>query len=64
MQNASHTIRDELYGIVAFIGVIWGVFSSATLFPAWTTSAWSPARWAAWQGFRLRHFCTRICITS
>jgi membrane associated rhomboid family serine protease len=26
MQNASHKIREELYGIVAFIGVIWGVF--------------------------------------
>ena len=26
MQNASHTIREELYGIVAFIGIIWAVF--------------------------------------
>ncbi|MGD0896382.1 MAG: rhomboid family intramembrane serine protease [Thermoguttaceae bacterium] len=26
MQNASHTIREEFYGIVAFIGVIWAVF--------------------------------------
>jgi membrane associated rhomboid family serine protease len=26
MQNASHTIREEFYGVVAFIGVIWAVF--------------------------------------
>ncbi|MGA2259746.1 MAG: rhomboid family intramembrane serine protease [Thermoguttaceae bacterium] len=33
MRNASHTIRQELFGIVAFIGVIWGVFAVSTFFP-------------------------------
>jgi membrane associated rhomboid family serine protease len=32
--NASHTIREELYGIVAFIGAIWGVFVVSRFFPS------------------------------
>ena len=34
MQNASHTIREELYGIVTFIGVIWGVFVISWFIPS------------------------------
>jgi len=33
MPNAQHTVREELYGIVAFIGAIWGVFTVSQLFP-------------------------------
>lgn len=33
MQNASHTIREELRGIVIFIGVIWAVFFVSLVFP-------------------------------
>ncbi len=33
MRNASHTIREELYGIVAFIGVMWGVFVLSCFLP-------------------------------
>lgn len=33
MQNASHTIRQELSGVVAFIGVIWGVFVVSQFIP-------------------------------
>jgi membrane associated rhomboid family serine protease len=33
MQNASHTIRKELYGILAFIGVIWAVFLVSLFIP-------------------------------
>jgi membrane associated rhomboid family serine protease len=34
MQNASHTIREELYGIFAFIGVIWAVFFVSRFVPS------------------------------
>jgi len=34
MQNASHTIREELYGIIAFIGVIWGMFFVSWFVPS------------------------------
>ncbi len=34
MQNASHTIREEFYGIVAFLGVIWAVFLLTCAVPA------------------------------
>ncbi len=33
MQDASHTVREELRGIVLFIGVIWAVFFTSLLFP-------------------------------
>ncbi len=33
MRNASHTIREELYGIVAFLGAIWGVFVVSRFIP-------------------------------
>ena len=34
MRNAAHTIREELFGIVAFIGVIWGVFLVSLFVPS------------------------------
>ena len=34
MQNAAHTIREELAGIVAFIGAIWGVFFVSHFVPS------------------------------
>ncbi len=34
MANASHTIREELYGIVIFVGSIWGVFLVTLVFPS------------------------------
>ena len=34
MQNASHTVREELWDIVIFIGVIWAVFFESLLFPS------------------------------
>lgn len=34
MTNASHTIREELHGIVAFLGVIWAVFLLSLAFPS------------------------------
>ncbi len=34
MRNASHTIREELLGIVAFVGVIWGVFIVSRFVPS------------------------------
>ncbi len=34
MQNASHTIREELHGILAFMGVIWAVFFLSLVFPS------------------------------
>ena len=34
MQNASHTIRQELHGIFAFLGVIWGVFLLSLALPS------------------------------
>jgi membrane associated rhomboid family serine protease len=34
MPNASHTIREELYGILLFIGSIWGVFVVTCVFPS------------------------------
>ena len=33
MQDASHTIRDELGGIVAFVATIWGVFLASCFVP-------------------------------
>src|SRR5208283_5189650 len=33
MPNAQHTVREELYGIVAFIGAIWGVFAVSQFLP-------------------------------
>lgn len=33
MQNASHTIRQELHGIVAFVCAIWVVFFASYFFP-------------------------------
>jgi len=33
MRNAEHTIWEELYGILAFIGVIWSVFVISRFFP-------------------------------
>ncbi|MGO9110675.1 MAG: rhomboid family intramembrane serine protease [Thermoguttaceae bacterium] len=33
-RSASHTIREELYGIVVFIGVIWGVFVVSRFVPS------------------------------
>ena len=37
MRNASHTIGEELYGIVAFIGVVWGVFAISQFVPSLDT---------------------------
>ncbi len=34
MQNASHRIREELYGILVFIGLIWAVFLASLAFPS------------------------------
>jgi membrane associated rhomboid family serine protease len=34
MRNAAHTIRDEFYGIVSFLGVIWGVFLISLVMPS------------------------------
>jgi len=34
MRNASHSIGEELYGIVAFIGAIWGVFVISCFVPS------------------------------
>jgi membrane associated rhomboid family serine protease len=34
MQNASHTIREELHGILIFIGVIWAVFLLSIAIPS------------------------------
>ena len=34
MRNASHTIREELLGIVAFVAVIWGVFIVSRVVPS------------------------------
>jgi len=34
MQTHSHTIREELYGILAFIGAIWAVFGLSCVFPS------------------------------
>jgi membrane associated rhomboid family serine protease len=34
MANASHTIREELHGIVLFVGCIWGVFLLTLVFPS------------------------------
>jgi membrane associated rhomboid family serine protease len=33
MQNASHTIREELWDVVVFIGLIWAVFLVSLVFP-------------------------------
>jgi membrane associated rhomboid family serine protease len=33
MPGASHTIRQELHGVVLFVGTIWGVFLVSLLFP-------------------------------
>ncbi len=34
MQDASHPIREELFGIAVFIGVIWGVFVVSQFIPS------------------------------
>lgn len=34
MVNTSHTIREELYGVVLFIGSVWGVFLLTLVFPS------------------------------
>jgi membrane associated rhomboid family serine protease len=34
MQNASHTIRQELHGILLFVGSIWAVFVLTLVFPS------------------------------
>jgi membrane associated rhomboid family serine protease len=34
MQSDSHTIREELHGILLFIGTIWGVFLASLAFPS------------------------------
>ena len=34
MQTHSHTIREELYGILVFLGVIWTVFFVTCVFPS------------------------------
>ena len=34
MQTHSHTIREELYGILVFLGVIWAVFFVTCVFPS------------------------------
>ncbi len=34
MQNASHTIWEELYGVVAFIAIIWAVFAVSCFVPS------------------------------
>jgi membrane associated rhomboid family serine protease len=34
MQNAAHTIREELLGIVTFLGIIWAVFLVSLVFPS------------------------------
>jgi membrane associated rhomboid family serine protease len=33
MRNASHTIRDEIHGVVLFVGAIWVVYFVSLLFP-------------------------------
>jgi membrane associated rhomboid family serine protease len=33
MQNASHSIREELHGILLFVGTIWAVFLVSRAFP-------------------------------
>ena len=32
MQNASHTIREELFYILLFLGAIWAVFGLSCVF--------------------------------
>jgi membrane associated rhomboid family serine protease len=34
MKNASHSIKEELHGILAFLGVIWAVFLLSLAFPS------------------------------
>jgi membrane associated rhomboid family serine protease len=34
MNSASHTVREELRGIVIFIGIIWAVFLASLFFPS------------------------------
>ena len=34
MQNASHTIWEELYGVAAFIAIIWAVFAVSRFIPS------------------------------
>jgi membrane associated rhomboid family serine protease len=37
MGNASHTVREELHGIVLFVGCVWGVFLLTLVFPSLDT---------------------------
>jgi membrane associated rhomboid family serine protease len=34
MQNSSHTIRQELHGVLLFVGAIWGVFAITLVWPS------------------------------
>ena len=63
MRNASHTIREELGGIVAFMGVIWGVFIVSRFIPSLDDFGVVPRTLGGLAGFRPCHSCTQICIT-
>ncbi len=60
MPNASHTIRQEIRGVVVFIGLIWAVFLVSLVFPGLDKYGVIRANSVGSQGSRQCRFCTEI----
>ena len=45
MPNASHTIREEIHGVVLFVGAIWAVYLVSLLFPGGDSSTTHRIKW-------------------
>ena len=60
MPNASHTIRQEIRGVVVFIGLIWAVFLVSLVFPGLDKYGVIPRNSVGSQGSRQCRFCTEI----
>jgi membrane associated rhomboid family serine protease len=56
MSNASHTIREELRGVILFIGVIWAVFLLTRVFPAIGSYGVVPRQWIGLVGIATAPF--------
>ena len=63
MPDASHAIRDELRGVVLFIGLIWAVFLVSLIFPALTSMVSFRATSSGSWGSRQCRSCTEILGT-
>ena len=63
MAESSHTIRQEIHGVVLFVGAIWAVYFVSLVFPRLDYYGVVPAGSSGCRGSWPCRFCMRISIT-